>query len=437
MLALRMEGAHGEDPTVAPRSGEHTWAASLRGDEDLGPATTRTCLLQQPRARKRVSNFRREQSRADTSATVSCDPEQRTGRQSPDAQELSRCGRRWKRLRARRLARGAQRTRPARFPCGHDPRLHPLFSATSQPIGAEQSRGPCPTYAKTCANHYENNGQLIEQWAKVLTRLLAKRGAQRPVARNSHLLSHQECNGDGSGWRRTRSARLAGEADGPRVAATRGAAAGADRRQTLRALREHEQSRARGLGPPGGHSHAPRTRPRPQPGPAATPTATEPRPPHGHTHRHTPQTRPADTPHRHTRWTQSMENLTPFTGLWVSPVVKTSQKRERPQRVATRTDEKTTHLNEGLLERSEDTTTARGTCPARGGRRPAKPRRHEPIDANCRVRSLRPGRPRGVLRLDLDAEPVVRLLCENAPNCALMTLPFLSVPMLSLNNMFT
>lgn len=126
-----------------------------------------------------------------------------------------------------------------------------------------------------------------------------------------------------------------------------------------------------------------------------------------------------------------MESLTPFTGLWVSPVVKTSQKRERPQRVATRTDEKTTHLNEGLLERSEDTTTARG------GRRPAKPRRHEPIDANCRVRSLRPGRPRGVLRLDLDAEPVVRLLCENSLNCALMTLPFLSVPMLSLNNMFT
>lgn len=77
LLALRMEGAHGEDPTVAPRSGEHTWAASQRGDEDLGPATTRTCLLQQPRARKRVSNFRREQSRADTSATVSCDPEHR------------------------------------------------------------------------------------------------------------------------------------------------------------------------------------------------------------------------------------------------------------------------------------------------------------------------------------------------------------------------
>lgn len=39
---------------------------------------------------KRVSNFRREQSQADTSTTVSCDPEQRTGRQSPDAQELSR-----------------------------------------------------------------------------------------------------------------------------------------------------------------------------------------------------------------------------------------------------------------------------------------------------------------------------------------------------------
>lgn len=182
-----------------------------------------------------------------------------------------------------------------------------------------------------------------------------------------------------------------------------------------------------------GHAHSQALRPRPQPrsGPPPPPRG------HGHTHRHTPQTRPADTPHRHTRWTQSMENLTPFTGLWVSPVVKTSQKRERPQRVATRTDEKTTHLNEGLLERSEDTTTARGTCPARGGRRPAKPRRHEPIDANCRVRSLRPGRPRGVLRLDLDAEPVVRLLCENSPNCALMTLPFLSVPMLSLNNMFT
>lgn len=304
LLALRMEGAHGEDPTVAPRSGEHTWAASQRGDEDLGPATTRTCLLQQPRARKRVSNFRREQSRADTSATVSCDPEQRTGRQSPDAQELSRCGRRWKRLRARRLARGAQRTRPARFPCGHDPRLHPLFSATSQPIGAEQSRGPCPTYAKTCANHYENNGQLIEQWAKVLTRLLAKRGAQRPVARNSHLLSHQECNGDGSGWRRTRSARLAGEADGPRVAATRGAAAGADRRQTLRALREHEQSRARGLGPPGGHSHAPRTRPHPRPRPAdkATPTASPAATPTATARRHAPLTRLTDALGGHRAW---------------------------------------------------------------------------------------------------------------------------------------
>lgn len=291
LLALRMEGAHGEDPTVAPRSGEHTWAASQRGDEDLGPATTRTCLLQQPRARKRVSNFRREQSQADTSATVSCDPEQRTGRQSPDAQELSRCGRRWKRLRARRLARGAQRTRPARFPCGHDPRLHPLFSATSQPIGAEQSRGPCPTYAKTCANHYENNGQLIEQWAKVLTRLLAKRGAQRPVARNSHLLSHQECNGDGSGWRRTRSARLAGEADGPRVAATRGAAAGADRgkcseRFGSTSKAEHaawahpvDTATPRGQG----HAHSQALRPRPQP---RSPAPTRPHPP----------PHPADTP---------------------------------------------------------------------------------------------------------------------------------------------
>lgn len=200
MLALRMEGAHGEDPTVAPRSGEHTWAASQRGDEDLGPATTRTCLLQQPRARKRVSNFRREQSRADTSATVSCDPEQRTGRQSPDAQELSRCGRRWKRLRARRLARGSQRTRPARFPCGHDPRLHPLFSATSQPIGAEQSRGPCPTYAKTCANHYENNGQLIAV-GEGLDQAPCKEG--RPAAGSQKLPPSQS---SGMQWRRKRLA---------------------------------------------------------------------------------------------------------------------------------------------------------------------------------------------------------------------------------------
>lgn len=259
-LALRTEGARGEDPAVAPGSGEHVRAAGRRGDEDLGPATTRTCLLRQPRALTRVSNFRREQSRADTSTTVSCDPEQRTGGQSPDAREPRR-----ERAAPEAAARGAHAA-SARSVRSQPPGC---VLVSPRPRGRSEQNGHevrVRHTQRTCANRYENNGQPPEEWAKVSSGPLAERGPQRPGAGNSHLLRHRECDGDGSGRRRTRSARLVGEAQGPRVAATRGAAAGADRRRTLRALRGRARQSVRapcaclvdwpsGHAPRRGHAH--------------------------------------------------------------------------------------------------------------------------------------------------------------------------------------